>query len=205
MVTQRRNVSRSKSKSSSNSNKGSNSRKHLIKSRKSGTKTRKMRGGAFKEPRPRGKWGQPESGSGSGSGSGSWVKKETPPPVAPHVTQFQPVRGFQPPEKRELSVDIEKRMREKLQALKPQVSVEDMIQKSREMQQAKALFDLERAGQRPEMEAYRSELYRKAKKPKYTTVVVNGTRYLELDRSSQKKANNLVKQRYPSFNFENYR
>jgi hypothetical protein len=37
--------SKSKSKTSSKSNKGSSSRKHLIKSRKSGIKTRKMRGG----------------------------------------------------------------------------------------------------------------------------------------------------------------
>ena len=46
MATQRRHVSKSKSKSLSKSNKSSSSRKHLIKSRKSGTKTRKMRGGA---------------------------------------------------------------------------------------------------------------------------------------------------------------
>jgi len=44
--TKRKNVSKSKSKTSSKSNKGSRSRKHLIKSRKSGMKTRKMRGGA---------------------------------------------------------------------------------------------------------------------------------------------------------------
>lgn len=40
--TKRRNVSNSRSKSLSKSNKDSCSRKHLIKSRKSGTKTRKM-------------------------------------------------------------------------------------------------------------------------------------------------------------------
>ena len=45
MATKRRNVSKSKSKTLSKSNKSSSSRKHLIKSRKSGTKTRKMRGG----------------------------------------------------------------------------------------------------------------------------------------------------------------
>jgi hypothetical protein len=43
--TKRRNVSKSKSNSLSKSNKGSSSRKHLNKSRKSGSKTRKMRGG----------------------------------------------------------------------------------------------------------------------------------------------------------------
>jgi hypothetical protein len=45
--TKRKNVSKSKSKTSSKSNKGSSSRKNLIKSRKSGMKTRKMRGGAL--------------------------------------------------------------------------------------------------------------------------------------------------------------
>ena len=45
MATKRKNVSKSKSKTLSKSNKVSSSRKHLIKSRKSGTKTRKMRGG----------------------------------------------------------------------------------------------------------------------------------------------------------------
>jgi len=46
--TKRKNVSKSKSKTSSKSNKRYSSRKHLIKSRKSGTKTRKMRGGTPK-------------------------------------------------------------------------------------------------------------------------------------------------------------
>ena len=43
--TKRKNVSKSKSKTLSKSNKGSSSKKSLIKSRKSGNKTRKMRGG----------------------------------------------------------------------------------------------------------------------------------------------------------------
>ena len=50
MATKRRNVSKSKTKSSSKSNKVSSSRKHLIKSRKSGSKTRKMRGGSKLAP-----------------------------------------------------------------------------------------------------------------------------------------------------------
>ncbi len=48
MATQKRNISSSKSKSLSKTNKVSSSRKHLIKSRKSGTQTRKMRGGSEK-------------------------------------------------------------------------------------------------------------------------------------------------------------
>jgi len=48
VLTKRKNVSKSKSKTSSKFNKRSSSRKQLIKSRKSGTKTRKMRGGAPK-------------------------------------------------------------------------------------------------------------------------------------------------------------
>jgi len=45
MVTKRRNISKSKSKTLTKSNKVSRSRKHLIKSKKSDEKTRKMRGG----------------------------------------------------------------------------------------------------------------------------------------------------------------
>ena len=45
VLTKRKNNLKSKSKTLSKSNKVSRSRKHLIKSRKSGTKTRKMRGG----------------------------------------------------------------------------------------------------------------------------------------------------------------
>jgi len=45
VLTKRKNSLKSKSKTLSKSNKGSSSRKHLIKTRKNGTKTRKMRGG----------------------------------------------------------------------------------------------------------------------------------------------------------------
>jgi hypothetical protein len=45
VLTKRKNNLKSKSKTLSKSNKGSSSRKHLIKTRKNGTKTRKMRGG----------------------------------------------------------------------------------------------------------------------------------------------------------------
>ena len=74
MATKRRNFSRSKSNTLSKSNKGSSSRKHLIKSRKSGTKTRKMRGGV--------------------KGIKGWFKNKfsrAPKPVTPPVVTKTPV------------------------------------------------------------------------------------------------------------------
>ena len=83
----------------SKSNKGSSSRKNLIKSRKSGTNTRKMRGGSFRRPPksvgPGGPDGMrpPKPGANSSKGNGIWGSwgKKSPPPQPTQPTQQAPV------------------------------------------------------------------------------------------------------------------